>query len=312
MRRRGRTSTRACPAEFTNWRDEQQAWQQTSVLFDQSFHMAELAVDRPRRARAALRARRQQLRRLRAGQGQALRAVHARGIRDRRRDPVRSGREHVQPRRPRPGAQLGHVPRRDGWSTTCRCELDQRSALRTDGRRKHYRFQVQGPNAMQVIEKVLGQSPPELKFFNLTRRDDRRQDRRRASPRDGRSAGLGAVRALGRPRGRPRGAARRRRGVRPAPGGRARVLVEHARVGLDPLAAARPCTRATASRRIASGLPATGYEANASIGGSFVSDDVEDYYFTPWDLGYGSYVKFDHDFIGREALEAHGRRRASP
>jgi syringate O-demethylase len=50
-------------------------------------------------------------------------------------------------------------------------------------------------------------------------------------------------------------------------------------------------------------LPAAGYEANASIGGSFVSDDVEDYYFTPWDLGYGSYVKFDHDFIGRDALE---------
>ena len=47
-------------------------------------------------------------------------------------------------------------------------ELDQRSALRTDGRRKHYRFQVQGPNAMQVIEKVLGEPPPELKFFHLT------------------------------------------------------------------------------------------------------------------------------------------------
>jgi syringate O-demethylase len=51
-------------------------------------------------------------------------------------------------------------------------------------------------------------------------------------------------------------------------------------------------------------LPATGYEGSASIGGSFVSDDVEDYYFTPWDLGYGSYVSFDHDFVGREALAA--------
>ena len=50
-------------------------------------------------------------------------------------------------------------------------------------------------------------------------------------------------------------------------------------------------------------LPAAGYEANASIGGSFYSPDVEDYYFTPWDLGYGHLVKFDHDFIGREALE---------
>ena len=50
-------------------------------------------------------------------------------------------------------------------------------------------------------------------------------------------------------------------------------------------------------------LPAAGYEGSASVGGSFVSDEIEDYYFTPWDLGYGSYVKFDHDFIGREALE---------
>ena len=31
--------------------------------------------------------------------------------------------------------------------------------------------------------------------------------------------------------------------------------------------------------------------------------NIEDYYLTPYDLGYGSVVKFDHDFIGREALE---------
>jgi syringate O-demethylase len=49
--------------------------------------------------------------------------------------------------------------------------------------------------------------------------------------------------------------------------------------------------------------PATGYEANASIGGSFLSHQIEDYYFTPWDLGYGHILKFDHDFVGREALE---------
>ena len=32
-------------------------------------------------------------------------------------------------------------------------------------------------------------------------------------------------------------------------------------------------------------------------------DSVEGYYLTPWDLGYGFFVKFDHDFIGRAALE---------
>ena len=35
------------PAEFTNWRDEQLAWQHTCVLFNQSYHMAELAVRGP-------------------------------------------------------------------------------------------------------------------------------------------------------------------------------------------------------------------------------------------------------------------------
>ena len=50
-------------------------------------------------------------------------------------------------------------------------------------------------------------------------------------------------------------------------------------------------------------LPADWYEGTGSLGGSYVSDDIEDYYLTPWDLGYGSFVKFDHDFIGREALE---------
>jgi vanillate/3-O-methylgallate O-demethylase len=51
-------------------------------------------------------------------------------------------------------------------------------------------------------------------------------------------------------------------------------------------------------------LPATSYEASGSIGGSFVSDDIEDYYLRPQELGYDFYIKFDHDFIGRDALEA--------
>src|SRR6185295_6989104 len=50
-------------------------------------------------------------------------------------------------------------------------------------------------------------------------------------------------------------------------------------------------------------LPATGYEAIASLGGSFYSDIITDYYFSPYDLGYGNSVKFDHDFAGRDALE---------
>ena len=35
------------PTEFSNWRDEQQAWRKTAVLFDQSHHMAEITVRGP-------------------------------------------------------------------------------------------------------------------------------------------------------------------------------------------------------------------------------------------------------------------------
>jgi glycine cleavage system aminomethyltransferase T len=33
------------------------------------------------------------------------------------------------------------------------------------------------------------------------------------------------------------------------------------------------------------------------------SADISDYYLTPFDIGYRKTVKFDHDFVGREALE---------
>jgi syringate O-demethylase len=50
-------------------------------------------------------------------------------------------------------------------------------------------------------------------------------------------------------------------------------------------------------------LAANSFEGNASLGGSFYSNNIDDYYLTPYDLGYGAFVKFDHEFIGREALE---------
>ncbi|MGH3296554.1 MAG: hypothetical protein ACRDP7_32655, partial [Trebonia sp.] len=43
--------------------------------------------------------------------------------------------------------------------------------------------------------------------------------------------------------------------------------------------------------------------ALGSLGGSMDSADITDYYVTPYDIGYGRTVKFDHDFLGREALE---------
>jgi vanillate/3-O-methylgallate O-demethylase len=44
-------------------------------------------------------------------------------------------------------------------------------------------------------------------------------------------------------------------------------------------------------------------EKVGSLGGSLDSADIGDYYLTPYDIGYGKTIKFDHDFVGRQALE---------
>lgn len=45
------------------------------------------------------------------------------------------------------------------------------------------------------------------------------------------------------------------------------------------------------------------FESSFSINGSLDADDVRDYYMSPVELGYGKLIDFDHDFVGREALE---------
>lgn len=45
-------------------------------------------------------------------------------------------------------------------------------------------------------------------------------------------------------------------------------------------------------------------EATFSLEGSFDSDELRDYYLTPVELGYGDLIDLDHDFIGKAALAA--------
>src|SRR5215472_1822282 len=51
-------------------------------------------------------------------------------------------------------------------------------------------------------------------------------------------------------------------------------------------------------------LPLFGIEGQRPLNGSFYSDNIEDYYVSPWELGYGRSISFGHDFIGRDALLA--------
>jgi vanillate/3-O-methylgallate O-demethylase len=170
--------------------------------------------------------------------------------------------------------------------------------------RTQYRFQIQGPNAWQVIEKLNGGPFPDIKFF---RTDYININGRRVRALRHGMSGQPGLEVFG-----PYGEYFE---IRDA------ILEAGQEFGIEPVG-----SRAYASNTIESGwipsplpaiytgdqlkpyrewLPALGYEGFAgSIGGSFVSDNIEDYYLTPYELGYGHMVRFDHDFIGREALEA--------
>jgi vanillate/3-O-methylgallate O-demethylase len=292
------------PSEFSNWRDEQRAWRETAVLFDQSHHMAELTVEGP----------------------DAESLLSSLAINSFSNFPTTRAKHFV------PASYSGHVigdvilfrPEEEKFNMVGRVptvnwvqfhaetgdwnvelERDDRSPSRPMGQpvvRRHYRYQIQGPNAMKVLEKLNGGPIPDVKFFNVATM--------RVAGRDVPAFHHGMAGAPGMEIWGPYEQGEEIRNA---------ILEAGAEFGLVPVGSRAYATNTLESGWIPSPLPAVysgdemkayrewlpadSYEAAGSIGGSFVSEDIEDYYLTPHELGYGFYVKFDHDFIGRDALE---------
>ncbi len=292
------------PPEFSNWRSEQQAWRESCVLFDQSHHMVDLYIEGP----------------------DMLKLLTHLAINTFTNFPINRAKQFV------PCSYSGHVigdgilfhletnkavyvgrapsanwiefhAKTGGYNVTT--VYDDRSPGRPMGKpvkRISYRYQIQGPNAWDLIEKLHGGKLEKLKFFHM----------------DTMNIGGRKVRTL-------------RHGMAGAPGleiwgpyeegDEIRNVIAEAgkEFGLHLVG-----SRAYATNTLESGwipsplpavytddrmkpyrqwLPATAYEGSGSLGGSLYSNNIEDYYMTPYELGYGPFVKFDHDFIGREALE---------
>ena len=184
-------------------------------------------------------------------------------------------------------------------------DKDDRSPSNPGGKavvRTLYRYQIQGPHAQKVLEKVNGGPLPDIKFFKM-----------RTINVAGRK-----VRALfhgmaGTPGLEVWGPYEEREEIRAAFIEAGKDFDLHL-VG----------SRAYATNTLESGwipsplpavytgeamkpyrqwLPAASWEGTASLGGSFYSNHADDYYVTPYEMGYGSFIKLDHDFIGRQALE---------
>src|SRR5690348_5773871 len=157
------------PAEYSNWRDEQRAWRDSCVLFDQSHHMVEQHVEGP----------------------DALKLFSYLATNSFKSFPVDRAKQFI------PCTYDGYVIG-DGilfhlaensllfvgraptasWiefhATTGPWKVatskDDRSPSRPGGKpviRNHYRFQIQGPNAKSLIQKLNGGPIPEITFFSM-------------------------------------------------------------------------------------------------------------------------------------------------
>lgn len=290
------------PAEYSNWRDEQLAWANKAVLFNQSFHMVDLAVEGPDAFAMLNHLGVNSLKNFVPDQAKQFVPVTPEGyvIGDVILFYLDENKFNLVGRAPVIEWVEYHAAT-GNWDVTV--IRDERTAARPDQEnRTSYRFQLQGPKAMQVLEKAMGETPPDLKFFRMARIQ--------IAGREVRALRHGMV---GQPGYELFGPWADYDHVRNA-------LIEAGKEdGLTLVGGRTYSSNTIESGWIPSPLPATytgegtrafrewlgatSYEAKASIGGSYVPESVEGYYLTPWDLGYGPFVKFDHDFIGREALE---------
>jgi len=290
------------PPEFSNWRDEQRAWRETAVLFNQSYHMADMWIKGP----------------------DAIKVLSATGVNSLEKFTVNKAKQFVGCNYD--GYVIGDAilfyldkdelllvgrPSIHNWvqfhAETGGYKVDIKRDERSIARdvpitRRLYRYQVQGPKAWDVLNKLNGSKIPEIKFFNM--------DEINIAGRKVRALRHGMA---GSPGLELWGPHEEREEIRAA------IVEAGKEFGLRQVGSRAYATNTMESGWIPSPMPAVysgdkmkafrewlpggGSEATASLSGSFVSDNIEDYYLTPWDLGYGGFVKFDHDFTGREALE---------
>ncbi|UQB93113.1 MULTISPECIES: vanillate/3-O-methylgallate O-demethylase [Mycobacterium] len=293
------------PSEFTNWVRESQAARKSAVLFDQSHHMVNLFISGI----------------------DAFKLLNETGVNSMSNFAVDSAKQFVCVA-PTGGVVgdgivfrlaedefifVGRAPvanwlnfraQTGGYHVEVR--YDERSPSRPYGQaiqRDLWRYQIQGPNAWQIIEKLNGAPVEQQKFFRLGYLNVNGE--RVRSLRHG-MAGAPGLELWGPYESRDR--------VRDA------IMEAGREFGLEPCGA-RAYPYATLEsgwipsplpaiytdselRSYREWLPATGYEATASLAGSYISPSIDAYYLNPWELGYGNFVKFDHEFIGRDALQA--------
>jgi vanillate/3-O-methylgallate O-demethylase len=297
-----RQPTQFVSPEFTNWRDEQMACRTSIAFYDQSFHMTTTFV-RGKDAVALL-------------SHLCVNSFGTFGV-DRSRHSVMCSPEGyligdgilyclAENELALVGRQAGHNWLRfnaehGDWDVSI--EEDEFMSDNPNGSRTLYRYQVEGPHAPALMEQLTGAPMPKVPKLHLMhvtiggKQVTAMQHTMAGNPGweifgpwdDGptvKAAVLAAGEAFDMKRV-----------------GSVAYFTTAAELGW----VARPMPAIFTSpglREFREWLPANAPEATWGLGGSYNAPDIEDYYMTPWELGYGNVVKFDHDYVGREALEA--------
>ena len=287
------------PDEHTNWRDEQHAWRNSAVLFDQSYHMTDVYIKGPDRIRLLSDIsinNYENFGPMKAAQFVACTDVGYM-IGDATMFHLQDGSISLVGKPPA-GNWVTFVAETGGYDVEV---IRDERVPDGDGKRQTYRFQVQGPNAYRILERVNRGPLPETRFFGMCEFsiDGHRVTALRHGmagapgmefwgPYDERQAVREALLNAGEEFGLKAGGARVYSTAGPESGWVGSVMP--AIYKGDEMKAYREW------------LPADGFEGMLSIGGSLMCDAIEGYYMNPWDLGYHRFIHWEHEFKGREAL----------
>jgi vanillate/3-O-methylgallate O-demethylase len=299
-----RQPTEFVAPEFTTWRDEQRAWREGIAFYDQSFHMTTTYLRGPDAQKLL--------------SSLAVNSFETFGV-GRSRHTVMCSPDgyligdgilySVAPEElVLVGRAAGHnwvrfTAETGGWDVSI--EADEIFSHNAAGRRSVYRYQLEGPHAPALIEQLTGAPLPNApwsEIFPVTIAGHHAWAQRHTM------AGNPGCEFFG--------------PWEEGPAVKEAILTAGAEYNLRRVGSLAYFTNALELgwiprpvpaifthdelRPFREWLPATSEEVTWAIGGSFNAPKIEDYYFWPQELGYGNVIKFDHDFVGREALEQRG------
>jgi vanillate/3-O-methylgallate O-demethylase len=288
--------------EYAGWRAEQHAWHDGVSLSDLSHHMFDTFIEGPDATRLLSDVSANNYEKFAVGQAKQFIPVAADG------NIVTDG---ILARTAEQSYVLSGIPAAQNWvkyhgekgGYDVAFTTDPSTAFRGGANPKLFRYQVQGPQARELVETVFGGPLPPSKFFHSV---PVTLDGRAFSALRHNMAGQDGFEFIG-------------------PWEHAEFVKETLlgtgqKFGIVHVGALAYASASVESGWIPSPVPAIytapeladyrrwlplfGIEGQRPLDGSFYSPAIEDYYISPWELGYGQSVSFNHDFIGRDALLA--------